>query len=63
MRNDDFNIWEDLLGYTDMDYDGDVDWIDADLEDDIFNEFEKSRNDSSFFDGDYDDLDDFDNDF
>ena len=40
MKNDDFNIWRDLFGYHDMDFDGDVDFEDVDLEDDIFDETE-----------------------
>ena len=41
MKNDDFNIWRDLFGYHDMDFDGDVDFEDVDLEDDIFDETER----------------------
>lgn len=38
MKNDDFNIWHDIFGYQDMDFDGDVDIVDVDLEDDIYDE-------------------------
>ena len=31
MKNDDFNIWRDLFGYHDMDFDGDVDFEDVDI--------------------------------
>ena len=61
MKNDDFNIWRDLFGYHDMDFDGDVDFEDADIEDDEFDEIEKQiRPNITFrFDDEEDEDDDF----
>lgn len=56
MKNDDFNIWRDLFGYHDMDFDGDIDFEDVDLEDDIFDETEQKLHSHLSFDfGDDDD--------
>ncbi|MDE6060873.1 MAG: hypothetical protein K2G31_05325 [Clostridia bacterium] len=59
MRNDDFNIWRDLFGYNDMDFDGDVDFVDADLEDEIFDATERVLNPHILSDFDSDEFDDF----
>ena len=65
MKNGDFNIFRDLFGYQDMDFDGDVDLMDVDLEDEIFCETERDLhpNITSDFDEDddfdYDDFDDY----
>ena len=44
MKNDDFNIWRDLFGYHDMDFE------DVDLEDDIFDETERKLHPHISFD-------------
>ena len=38
---DEFNIWDDIFGYHDIDGDGDIDITDAMLEDDDFEETER----------------------
>lgn len=62
MKNDDFNFWRDLFGYRDMDFDGDVDYEDAELEDEIFDEIDRTLHPhitTDFEDDDDDDDDDF----
>jgi hypothetical protein len=39
--DDDYNVWSDLFGYHDEDFDGDVDWEDADIEDQFFDELQE----------------------
>mgnify|MGYP001052386976 CR=1 FL=1 len=58
MKNEDFNIWHDIFGYHDMDFDGDIDFEDVALEDDIFDETEQIIHPNIPFDFDDDDEDD-----
>ena len=60
MKNDDFNIWRDLFGYHDMDFDGDVDIVDVDLADEIYDNVNNALNRKSSYDFDDCDGDDFD---
>lgn len=55
MTEDDFNIWSDLFGVPDLDYDGDVDEIDDYLEEDLEDYNQKQI--KSYIDDDDDDLD------
>lgn len=59
MKNDDFNFWRDLFGYRDMDFDGDVDYEDAELEDEIFDAIDHVLHPHISTDFDDDDDDDF----
>jgi hypothetical protein len=75
-KDDDFNMLRDVFGYHDEDFDGDVDWEDADIEDQFFDELnehfyprhsafdddEEDDDDDDLFDDDEDEWDDFDED-
>lgn len=60
MKKDGFNPWRDLFGYHDMDFDGDVDFEDVDIEDYEFDETEKALNPHSSSCLDFDEEDDLD---
>jgi hypothetical protein len=65
--DDDYNVWRDIFGYHDEDFDGDVDWEDVDIADRNFKELEDILYPKTSFDDDDDDedddlFDDFDND-
>lgn len=59
MPKDDFNIWSDLFGVPDLDYDGYVDEIDDSMEEDL-DDFDQKRICSDI--DDLDDVDDLDGD-
>lgn len=42
-KEEDFNVWRDAFGYSDMDFDGDVDYQDAELEDEIHDSFNNTN--------------------
>lgn len=61
MKNDNSNLWKDIFGYHDQDFDGDIDLDDVLLEDDIYDAVDVELNrktDLDYFDDDEDDDDD-----